>query len=70
MAYNYRRRRGSREDVVIESPPTTEVVTDYDTSSNSESPEEEPEPETNQPPPRPPLPTEPIEPLVNFNSKF
>ena len=66
MAYNYRRRRGSREDVVIESPPTT----DYDTSSNSESPEEEPEPETSQPPPRPPLPTEPIEPLVNFNSKF
>ena len=57
----YRRRRGGQgQDVVIESPPST----DYDTSSNSES--EEPEPETSQPPPRPPLPTEPIEPLVNF----
>ena len=69
MAYNYRRRRGSLEDIVIEpnSPPTE--TTDYDTSSNSEL-EEEPEAETSQPPPRPPLPAEPIEPLVNFNSKF
>ena len=58
MAYHYRRRRGGRQDVVME--PNSSLSSEFDTSSGSEfgrSSSESPLPENiqeEQPPPRPP----------------